>query len=126
MRKNKLTAAGLTPAQSMAIQGVTITGLTAAGTTQATAAICPGDTNVFTTVAAGSGCQLGTLSVGDTLTILCPGDEYIIANHGANALLVYPPVGGAINNGTVNAAISIAANTSVLFKAITTLNLITL
>ena len=126
MRKNKLTNAGLTPVQSMSIEGVVVTGLSAAGTTQATAAICPGDTNVFATVVSGAGCQVGTLSVGDTLTILCPCDEYIIANHGANALLVYPPVGGAINNGTVNAAISIAANTSVLFKAITTLNLITL
>lgn len=120
-----MTAAGLTPAQSMAIQGVTITGLTAAGTTQATAAICPGDTNVFSTVASGAGCQVGTLSVGDTLTILCPCDEYIIANHGANALLVYPPVGGSIDNGTVNAAKSVAANASIKLKAITALNLIT-
>jgi hypothetical protein len=37
------------------------------------------------------------------------GGEYSVANHGSNALLIYPPVGGTIGGGAVNAAYSLAA-----------------
>jgi hypothetical protein len=99
-------------------------GLTAAGTTQATALLLPRDFNVFTTVAAGSGCILpygedqtvssqsvapagttvasvGTLEVGDTITVV---------NRGANALLVYPQGTGTIQGGSAGAGFSIAVN----------------
>lgn len=126
MRKSKLTKSGLTLIQSLSIEGVVVSGLAASGTTQATAAACTGDTNVFTTVPAGSGCQIGIDTVGSTITNICPGDEYIIVNHGANPLSVYPPVGGKINNGALNAAVTVAVNSSVFIKAITAIDLVAL
>jgi hypothetical protein len=73
--------------------------LTSTGTSsQANALILPSDLCVFTTVALNSGAILPTGS---------PGDIYEIANHGANPLLVYPPVGGTISTGGVNASFSV-------------------
>ena len=101
------------------------TALTGAGTNQATGAVCPSKTNVFTSVASGTGCKLGVTVIGATTSNLTVGDEIHVINHGANALLVYPPSGGKINNGTGDAALSVAANASVVFKAISTVNLVT-
>jgi len=42
-------------------------------------------------------------------------DEVTLFNHGANALLVYPPVGGAINGGTINAPVSLAAGSAITY-----------
>lgn len=103
------------------------TGLSGAGTSnQNTAAVCPSKTNVFSTVAANAGCKLGVSTIGDLTTNLAIGDEIHVVNHGANALLVYPPTGGKINNGTANAAHSLEANASVIFKAISTVDLVTI
>lgn len=113
-----IQSSGLTGTQAQKIVGSVATDLTAAGTTTSTAAICPASVNVFTTVASGAGCKIGTVAVGATRSIACAGDEYIVANHGANALLVFPPTGGKFNNGTVDAAYSLPANTSILFKMI--------
>jgi hypothetical protein len=37
------------------------------------------------------------------------GQELVVRNAGANSLTVYPPVGGKINGGSVNAGVAIAA-----------------
>ena len=44
-----------------------------------------------------------------------PGDEIIVRNGGANALSLYPPVGGAINSLGTNAAYSIATATPLCY-----------
>ena len=76
----------------------TVTGISAAGATQGTATALLSDVNNVTTVAAGSGVILTTTAVGSYITVL---------NSGANALLVYPPVGGTIDGQATNTPISI-------------------
>lgn len=79
------------------------TPLTATGNSQGTALAIPlgQDLSVFGTVAASTG------------TILPPGigtsEEYAVANHGANALSVYPPTGGKMGSAATNAAYSLAS-----------------
>jgi hypothetical protein len=75
--------------------------LSGAGATQATATAITSDISAFTTVAASSGAILPT--PGNA------GEDYVVANWGANALLLYPPVGHKANNGATNAAVSVAA-----------------
>lgn len=77
--------------------------LTATGSTQGTALAIPlgQDLSVFGTVAASTGCILPT-GIGRS-------EEYAIANHGANALSVYPPSGGTMGSASVNTAYSLAA-----------------
>jgi len=104
MISRNLTGTGLPPLAAQAIAGTVNDGLTAAGTTQATALLISGDLNVFSTVASGAGCILPVGGENDT---------YSIINDGANALLIYPPVGGTINGGAVNASASLAAGSAI-------------
>lgn len=83
--------------------------LTATGTVQGNALPITEEMNVFTVVAAGTGAILRS--------DLGPGDEQDVANYGANALLVYPPVGGIIQAGALNAGFSVAANKVAKFKS---------
>lgn len=78
--------------------------LTALGTTQGTAYAIPTsqDSSIFSTVAASSGAILPATGVS-------LGEDYEVANHGANALLIYPAVGGQIGTLGVNAGYSLAA-----------------
>jgi hypothetical protein len=86
---------GGTPAgQALAIAGGVATALTAAGTTQATAlALGPLSVSMIGTCAAGAGVILLTGA---------PGDQTLVYNGGANACLVYPPVGAKINSLATN------------------------
>lgn len=74
------------------------TTLTAAGTDQATALLIAQHINRFTTVASGTGARLQAFANNTPAWII---------NAGANALLLYPPVGAAINGGATNDPISI-------------------
>lgn len=78
--------------------------LTAAGTTQGNALAIPAgqDGSIFTTVGSGTGAVLPASGVG-------LGEEYVIANHGLNALAVYPPSGGKMGTAGANAAYSLSA-----------------
>lgn len=95
----KLVASGLPGPLANAVVGDVANGLTATGTTQATALQLQADVNRFTTVAASSGAILPAMN---------PGDSCVVFNGGANALLVYPPVGGTINALAANAGYSVA------------------
>lgn len=81
-------------------------GLTSAGTTQAGAALIQHEFAEFGTVAASSGARLPTPAEAGGLQA---GDKYTVANMGANALLVYPPVGGKVNTLSANAGFSVGA-----------------
>lgn len=70
-------------------------GLTAAGSAATDALQLTADTNVVTTTASGTGVKVPGVEVGSTVVII---------NGGANALLVYPPTGGQMNNQTVTTA----------------------
>ena len=93
--QDKLVKLGMWPEVAKALAGDFATGLTATGSTQATAYPLTTDTNAFSTVAASTGAQLRAI----------PGRQ-IILNAGANALSVYPPLGGNINALAANAAFS--------------------
>jgi hypothetical protein len=86
-------------------------GVTALGTTQATAQAVYGDNVVVTTAAASSGVILSG-NAG-----FAPGDDVFVANQGANALTVYPPVGGQINALGANVGFSVAAGKAASFRS---------
>lgn len=96
--------------------GVPNTGnpLTATGTTQATAKQVATDFEVYGTVAAASGCILPTFC-----TVV---DQGWIFNHGANALLVYPPVGGKISTLALNAGLSVPVGKGLFWICLDNLN----
>lgn len=100
--QSRLVLAGLSAVQAAAVQGTVASGLTATGTTQANALPLGADNNAFSTVAAGTGCILPAMN---------PGDDITVYNGGANALLIYPPVGAMIKGLGVNAGYSLATAT---------------
>lgn len=51
-----------------------------------------------------------------------PGDEVFIVNSGANALLVFPQVGGSLNSTSANSSVSLAVGKSMHAYALTALN----
>lgn len=107
-RQQNIAALGIPPATAQAIVGRVADDLTATGSTQGTALPLPADINRVTTAAASTGVILPPLATGGTLGIR-PGDEIIVINSGANAVLVYPPVGGTVNALSANAGFSVAA-----------------
>lgn len=70
--------------------------LTATGSTAAGALALVSNVNNVTTTASGTGVRLPAQ--------VAPGAKVIVLNNGANVLLPYPPTGGFLNGGTVNAA----------------------
>lgn len=86
------------------------TGLTATGVDQATALALANNWNEVTTVAAGTGVRVAALGIGQPSKVW---------NIGANALLVYPPAGGAIDALAVNAAYSLPVNRCQEFDQLT-------
>lgn len=100
--KQRLTGMGMPVKLSNLSVGTVKGGLTAAGTNRATAlTLTLDDNHVFTTVGSGTGCALiAGYGVGDTIRI---------TNYGANALNIYPLVGGSISNGGAGIALSLTA-----------------
>ena len=92
-----------------------ISGLTATGSSQATAYPLATDArHEFTTTAVSTGAVL-------PVATRLPGDVSVF-NAGASTLTVYPPLGGAIDGGSVNAGVSVATLSGVSFWAATLLN----
>lgn len=122
--KAHITGLGTAPATAAAIVGGVNTGTSGAGTTAAGAALLPlAGTHYIATAANNSGVILppGNGS-GDGLSA---GDSMLIFNADANALLIYPPTGGKLNNGTATTGtVSIATHTSVRATCIDNLNFI--
>jgi hypothetical protein len=89
-------------------------GMTATNTTQATATVLAYEYNEFGTVNASGAARLPTsLEFGG----VTPGDDIMLVNLGANALVVFPPVGGKIGTGAVNASVSVPSGKSARFYA---------
>lgn len=112
--KANLMGVGITPQQAQYICGAMADTLTATGTTQSDAFGLTADISVFTTVPANSGARLPDWAT--------TGDDMFILNLGANALKVYPPVGGKINALAVNASSSLAAGSAMRLKSRAGLN----
>lgn len=82
--------------------------VSAAGTNQSGATELSDVYNIVTTVSSGAGVKLPTAEAQLT---------YTVVNTTATNLLVYPNVSDKINGGTANAAITVAAGSSVTFIA---------
>jgi hypothetical protein len=102
----RMVAAGLSAIQAQAIQGTTANSLTALGTTQGTALSLGADVNNVSTVTSGTGVIAPAMN---------PSDDILVHNGGANALLLYPPVGASINGLGANVGYSIAVATPLCF-----------
>lgn len=83
------------------------TGIAAQGTNQGNAIPLNAAFNHFSTVGASQGALLPSN--------VPRNGEVSVRNSGANALLVYPPVGYSINGGAANASASVAAGTASRF-----------
>lgn len=105
--KSNLMGLGTPGGQAGAIIGGVAVGLAATGSTAADALLITASNSQYTTVGSGTGAILPSY--------MQPGDYCRVFNNGANALLVYPITGAAINNGSANAGFSVAANKSAQF-----------
>jgi len=113
----ELVATGLFVNTAKAVGGSVVTGITAGTTqTQAGATALTGAINVVGTV--------GTTSDGVILPVAEVGDSVFVRNAGANTAKVYPPVGGAVNGGTANAADTLASGASVVYRYVSTVDVV--
>jgi hypothetical protein len=108
----KVFGSGVPSLMAAAICQDTATSVSAAGTTQGTATELAAADNEVTTVASGAGVILSSK--------LSAGDEQTVFNGGVNPLKVYPPSGMSINSLTANLPMTLAVNTGVLFKCVST------
>lgn len=109
--KRNAVALGTPPRTASALIGGSSFSLTALGSTQGTALLLSASVNEFTTVATATG-------LGAQLGMADPGDDQYVYNGGAQTLSVYGQSGEGINNGSANAAYTVAANKGVLFKKV--------
>ncbi len=101
-----LVGSGVPPNAAQATVGFNDVGVTAAGSNSQANSYAVKASNTFvSTAGANSGVRLPTGS--------SPGDSYFIYNGGASTMHIYPPVGGAINGGSTDAAYDIATLTAV-------------
>jgi hypothetical protein len=108
-----LMGSGCPALQAQASVGMPSIGLTANSAAQ-NGQTLPSDACVYTTV---------TLNNGPTLPAVTNGypglfDSFIVVNHGANAMNVWPPTGGKISTGSANAAVSVPAGKMATFQHI--------
>lgn len=64
----------------------------------------------------------GGATTGVRLPAANGGDNFTICNRSASNCLVYPPTGGKLNDGSANAAITLADNESATFHCINTID----
>ncbi len=86
--------------------------ISAAGTTQATATAITTAIAIVTTTPFQGGVRLPITPA------VSASDRIHVANHGANDLFVYPPVGGKLSNNTANVPARIAQKKSADFLCI--------
>lgn len=101
---------GVPAGMAKAINGAVAATVSAAGTTQGTATSLKADINYISTAAASSGVILPAAETSDSL---------IVYNGGANAVLVYPPLGAKINAAATNGGVSVATGTRCDFTCVT-------
>lgn len=74
------------------------------------------DITIFTTAASNSGARLPSTAG--------PGDNFVIANYDSNTMIIYPPVGGILNGGSLNAGVNLTTKKSAECVCIDNLNFI--
>lgn len=118
MKRVDLIREGASMTLAEAVLGTTDGGRTATGADQAAAFAITQANTVFSTTALGTGARLPANAE--------VGDEFVVANFGAEALLVYPQVGGKVNALADNAGFSIATGVGARFKKMTSTRWVTL
>ena len=94
-----LTGLGMASQLARNSVGVTSISQTATGSSSQTNSFAiTNDITSFSTAASNSGARLPAGS---------PGDNFIISNGDVNTMLIYPPVGGKLNYGTLNASVNL-------------------
>jgi hypothetical protein len=110
--QSNLMGSGCPALQAQASVGLVSNSLTATGAAQNSLTM-PSDFNVYTTV---------TLNNGPTLPATGPqcniGDSFIVINHGANSMNVWPPTGGKIGTASANAAFAVGVGKTAWFLSI--------
>lgn len=107
----RLMGLGMASQLARNVVGTVDNTLTATGSTsQANSYAVTADISIFTTAAANTGARL---PLGANA-----GDSFWIANYDTNTLLIYPPTGGKINNGSANASANLTTLKSVLCVSI--------
>jgi hypothetical protein len=115
--KANLSGSGIAPATAQNIVGTVLNTQTATGSSsQANSFAISSDITVFTVAASNSGARLPSTATA--------GDNFIIANYDSNTMLIYPPVGGILNGGSLNASVSLATKKSAECICIDNLNFI--
>jgi hypothetical protein len=109
-----LMGTGVPGSTAIAICGTASTGLVASGATQGAQPI-ENEIVVYAT---------STSTYGPTLPSGNAGDTYIIGNNSANTINVWPPVGGVIQAGAVDAADTILTARSAIYVCVGGLNYI--
>lgn len=109
-----LMGSGFPSQQAIAINGYQTLAQTATGSTQATAFVLQTELTEFTTVASGTGAVLPAPASSSPLVA---NDSLTVVNLGANALLVYPPVGFGIGLTGTNTGLSIPSGKTAVFIA---------
>lgn len=114
MQRKKMegVSGGLARVAAESVLGDVNSSVIAGGSTQADAVALNASVNVVTEAAAGSGVALNFYA--DV------SDETLVANLGDNAVLVYPPLGGAIQDGAADAGFSVAVGKTAVFKKVST------
>lgn len=111
-QKLKLMGTGTSSknADQMAAGTVSLANSGAGSTSQANSTLIVDDVTEFTTVSSANGCRLpADASLGGEGPT--PGDTFFIENgQASNALLIYPPSTGKLNNLSANTSISMAAS----------------
>ena len=103
---------GWSAGNAKAVNGAVATGLTATGTTLGTALGLKADTNVFGTVASGTGATLPSCEIGDSCEVY---------NGGANSLTVYPDTSSVqINALAAGSGFLLGTNTMAYARRVTT------
>lgn len=99
-RQANLMGSGVSPQAAYNTVGTFSNTQTATGSSsQANSFAITDDVTVFTTAASNSGARLPSNA--------SPPDSFIIANQDSNTMIIYPPVGGKLNNGTTDAGVNL-------------------
>lgn len=115
--KANLVGAKMPAAFASAIAGYNSSGLTATGSTsQANSYAIGAEITQFATTAANTGARLPSNA--------STGDSFLVVNFGASTLLLYPPSGGKLNNGSADASVNVATTKSALCFCLDNLNFV--
>jgi hypothetical protein len=115
---------GISAGASGAVIGGVSNGVTAAaGTTSTNATLLPFSS--LTVVTTGTSNQGVILPPGNgTADGMQPGDSLTVANYTGATIIVYPPAGGKLNNGSANSGLSLTNGKTAYFRSIDGTNFI--